>query len=194
MDSAFMKALARARPDPGGGAAAAHAAALGLALLEKVVRLEHRRPIPEKPPGVPWDHLLRRVHTVADALARLQDEDVEAYRQLARACKTDASPELAPALEEALACPLRIMQQSQEGICLVLRVGSQCQLHLLADLLVASELLIAAVRGAHHIARANLQLMDPNPRQAFWAKDLAHTLFAIEAEFQRLQGELLGRA
>ena len=47
MDSAFLKALAQGRPDPGGGAAAAHSAALGLALLEKVCQLEHRRRRPE---------------------------------------------------------------------------------------------------------------------------------------------------
>ena len=61
MDSAFLEALAQARPDPGGGAAAAHSGALGLALLAKVVQLEQRRPGPSRKPGFSWRDLLARV-------------------------------------------------------------------------------------------------------------------------------------
>jgi formiminotetrahydrofolate cyclodeaminase len=193
MDSAFLKALAQARPDPGGGAAAAHSAALGLALLEKVVQLEHRRQSPEEESGPDWSDLLARVRLVAAALQRLQAEDVEAYCQLTRA-RTQADPNaLTAALEEAVACPLRIMQQAQEGLCLVLRGGARCRPHLISDLLVACELLGAAFRGAHHIARANLPLMGQNPRRAVWAANLIHTLAAIESEFQQVQDGLLLR-
>ena len=147
MDSAFLQALAQARPDPGGGAAAAHSAALGLALLAKVVQLEHRRQGPEKNPGVPWHDLLARVRLVAVALLRLQAEDVEAYFQLTRA-RTQGDPdEMAAALDEAVACPLRIMQQAQEGLALMAQGGAGCALHLVADLLVACELLGAALGG-----------------------------------------------
>ena len=112
MDSAFLEALAQARPDPGGGAAAAHSAALGLALLSKVVQLEHRRQGPKRNPGIPWSDLLARVRLVAAALLRLQEEDVQAYFQLSRA-RTKGDPiEVAAALEVAVACPLRIMQQA----------------------------------------------------------------------------------
>ena len=101
--------------------------------------------------------------------------------------------ELAAALEEAVACPLRIMQQAQEGLVLMAQGGAGCALHLVADLLVACELLGAAFRGAHHIARANLPLMRQDDRRAVWAEDLSHTLRALEAEFQQVQAELLGR-
>ena len=193
MVSAFLKALAQARPDPGGGAAAAHSAALGLALLEKVVRLEDRRQGPEGNPGLPWGDLLARVRLVAAALLRLQEEDVKAYFQLTRA-RTKGDPEaLAAALEEAVACPLRIMQQAQEGLVLLARVGAGCALHLVADLLVAGELLGAAFRGAHHIARANLPLMSQDSRRDVWDEDLSHTSAAIEAELQLVRAELLRR-
>jgi len=193
MDSAFLKALAQARPDPGGGAAAAHSAALGLALLEKVVQLEHRRQPPEGEPGFFWSDLLARVRLVAAGLLRLQAEDVKAYFQLTRA-RTQGDPNaLAAALEEAVACPLRIMQQAQEGLSLICRGGARCQPHLLADLLVACELLGAAFRGAHHIARANLPLMGQDSRRAVWAADLTHTFSAIESEFQQVQAGLLVR-
>jgi formiminotetrahydrofolate cyclodeaminase len=193
MDSAFLKTLALARPDPGGGAAAAHSAALGLALIEKVVRLEHQRQGPAKNPGFPWDDLLARVSLVSAALLRLQAEDVQAYFSLAKALAAEDPEALAPALEEAVACPLRIMQQAQEGLALICQSGGGCKLHLVADLLVACELLGAAFRGAHHIARANLPLMHRDFKRAVWAEELTLTVSAIEAELLQVRAELLSR-
>ena len=193
MDSSFLEALAQARPDPGGGAAAAHSAALGLALLAKVVQLEHQRQGPAGEPGFAWGDLLARVRVVAAALLRLQAEDVKAYFQLARARTRRDPTEMAAALEEALACPLRIMQQAREGLGLICRTGARCKPHLISDLLVACELLGAAFRGAHHIARANLPLMRQESRRAVWAVDLTHTFSAVEAEFQQVQAGLLAR-
>jgi len=193
MDSAFLQALAQARPDPGGGAAAAHSAALALALLSKVVQLEHRRQGPGNNPGIPWGDLLTRVRLVSAALLRLQEEDVRAYFKLTQARTSSNSMEVAAALEEAVACPLRIMQQAQEGLAIMAQAGAGCALHLVADLLVACELLGAAFRGAHHIARANLPMMNQDSRRAVWDKTLSHTLDAIEAEWQLVRAELLGR-
>jgi formiminotetrahydrofolate cyclodeaminase len=193
MDSAFLKALAQARPDPGGGAAAAHSAALGLALLEKVVQLEHRRQSPEGEPGSFWSDLLARARLVGAALQRLQEEDVEAYFQLTRARNQGAPNILAATLEEAVACPLRVMQQAQEGLCLISRGGARCRAHLISDLLVACELLGAAFRGAYHIARANLHLMAQDSHRAVWAANLTHTLAALESEFHQVQAGLLVR-
>ena len=188
MDSAFLHALAQARPDPGGGAAAAHSAALGVALLTKVAQLELQRPRPLRKPGLAWSDLLARAQLVSAALLRLQEEDVQAYVTLTRARASRDPGEMAAALEEAVACPLRIMQQAQEGLALMARAGAGCALHLVADLLVGCELLGAAWRGAHHIARANLPLMPQDSRRAVWDEALSHTLEAIEAEWQRARG------
>jgi formiminotetrahydrofolate cyclodeaminase len=193
MDSAFLQALSQARPDPGGGAAAAHSAALGLALLLKVVQLEHQRQTPEETAGFPWHDLLSRVSLVAAALQRLQAEDVEAYCLLSRARTQNDPDKMAAALEEAVACPLRIMQQAQEGLALVAQGGAGCAQHLVADLLVACELLSAAFRGAHHIARANLPLMCHASRRVVWDEALSHTLEALEVECELVRAELTGR-
>jgi formiminotetrahydrofolate cyclodeaminase len=193
MDSAFLQALAQARPDPGGGAAAAHGGALALALLAKVVQLEYRRQTPEHTYRFPWGDLLARVSLVAAALLRLQTEDVEAYAQLARARSRCDPDEIAAALDEAVACPLRIMQQAQEGLALMAQSGAGCAHHLVADLLVACELLGAAFRGAYHIARANLPLMRQTARRAVWDEALTHTLEALEVEYELVRAELIGR-
>jgi len=193
MDSSFLQALAQARPDPGGGAAAAHGAALGVALLEKVVRLEQQRQGTGGSASFPWDDLLRRVRQVAGALARLQGEDIQAYFNLVEARGRGDHSIMAAALEEVIGCPLRTMQQTQAGMALISQGGARCQRHLVSDLQVACELLGAAFRGAHHIARANLLLMTKNPRRTVWAGDLTHTLKAAEALFQQVSAELLER-
>jgi formiminotetrahydrofolate cyclodeaminase len=159
-----------------------------------VIRLERRRRTPDENPGIPWGDLLARVSLVAAALLRLQAEDVRAYFQLAQARTQPDPEELAAALEEAVACPLRIMQQAQEGLALIAQVGAGCKPHLVSDLLVACELLGAALLGAHHIAQANLCLMRRDSRRAVWAEDLRHTLDAIAAELQQVRAELLERA
>jgi formiminotetrahydrofolate cyclodeaminase len=193
MESPFLQALAQARPDPGGGAAAAHGAALGLALLEKVVKLEQNRPGAGNRAEGPWDDLLRRVRQVAAALGRLQKEDVQAYFNFTQARSSGDPEKLSEALEEALGCPLRIMQQAQEGLALIFQVGPRCKMYLLSDLLVACELLGAAFRGAHHIARANLLLIQQSSRRAVWSVDLAHTLKAAEAVLEQVCAELSDR-
>jgi formiminotetrahydrofolate cyclodeaminase len=193
MDSAFLEALAQTRPDPGGGAAAAHGAALGLALLKKVVKLEQQRQESGRGAHFPWDDLLKRARQVATAVGRLQKEDVQAYFNLTQARNSGGSEKLAAALEEALGCPLRIMQQAQEGLALISQAGARCRMHLLSDLLVGCELLGAAFRGAHHIAHDNLLRMRSSSRRAVWAENLTHTLTAAEAMLQQVCAELLER-
>jgi formiminotetrahydrofolate cyclodeaminase len=157
------------------------------------VQLELQRQGPVRKPGFPWRDLLARVRLVSAALLKLQEEDVRAYFKLTQARTSRDPREMAAALEEAVACPLRIMQQAQEGLAMMAQAGAGCALHLASDLLVAGEVLGAAWRGAHHIARANLPLMPPDSRRAVWDEALSHTLDALEAEWQSVRAELLGR-
>jgi formiminotetrahydrofolate cyclodeaminase len=157
----------------------------------KVAKLEQQRAGALVRPD--WNNFLRRTFQVAEALDRLQKEDVQAYFNLTKArCSCDPE-KLAAALEEAIGCPLRIMQQTQEAMALIFQGGARCKIHLISDLLVACELQGAAFRGAHHIARANLLLMRPSARRTVWAADLAHTHKAAEALFQQVSVELLQR-
>jgi formiminotetrahydrofolate cyclodeaminase len=193
MSSPFLQALAQPRPDPGGGAAAAHGAALGLALLEKVVRLELRRPGRQAKPGSAWHDLLARVQQAAEGLARLQEEDIRAYGRLAQARTTGDSGDLPAALEEAMACPRRIMQQAREGLDLVARIGAGCKLHLISDLLVACELLGGACRGAHHIACASLPLISEISVRQTRTRELGRAMKTAETRFLEVRTGLLHR-
>jgi len=163
MHDSFIAALSSPeQPVPGGGAAAAYAGSVGLALLEKIVRLEMRRyPIVSEPSF--WGDLLNQVSTLSKILYQLRDEDGKSYMFLA---ETKAScrkkEEVAVALMQTIECPMKILEQTYKALSCVSVAAEHCKRHLLSDLQVVCELLRAAGQGAYHISIANLRLMtDP---------------------------------
>jgi formiminotetrahydrofolate cyclodeaminase len=169
MNESFLTSLARPQPIPGGGAAAAYSASIGLALLEKIVRLEMRRGGMPTTQGPVWNGLLGKVVELAEALARLRDEDGEAYLKWVKT--RDAKENLTAihdALREATRCPIGIVERVHESLECAVEAGKLAQKHLLSDLLVVCEILNGAGKGAAHIAFANLQVMlDPADKDAY---------------------------
>jgi formiminotetrahydrofolate cyclodeaminase len=194
MGDSFLQELAQARPDPGGGAAAAYGATLGLALLEKVVRLEARRAAGDQPRQGGWEEALARLQELSQALADLRKEDVQAYFNLVRTRKAGTTAEWLAALKEAVLCPLRIVQGAREGLVLLTWAGSQCRRHLVSDLLVAAEFLNAALMGAYHIACANLPLVKEPQESAALARELVRVCQPACELFQRVKMDLVARS
>ncbi|MGD2029521.1 MAG: cyclodeaminase/cyclohydrolase family protein [Desulfobacterales bacterium] len=163
MNDSFIEALSSPdQPIPGGGAAAAYAGSIGLALLEKIVRLEMRRD-PMTSESSFWKDLLEQVCSLSNIFFRLCDEDGKSYMLLA---ETKASrkkeAEVAAALVQTIECPMKILEQTHTALSYVSMVAEHCKRHLLSDLQVVCELLGAAGHGAYHICIANLRLMtDP---------------------------------
>lgn len=159
MVDSFIDALARPQPVPGGGAAAAHGACVALALLEKIIKLELQRCSDYFEPE--WKDLLQEAKKSATILLQLRDEDGRAYVHFARA-KTSGKgkTEVLQALQRAIECPMRVMEETSKALHQAARAGRRCKGHLLADLLVVCELLEAALSGAHRIAQANIRLME----------------------------------
>ncbi len=163
MHNSFLSDLSNpAQPIPGGGAVAAYTGAVGLALLEKIVRIEMRRhqSVSE---DHSWEELLAQISALSKNLYRLRDEDGKSYMRLAEAKASGRGEvEVSDALQQAMACPMKIMEQAHNALSCVLQASEHCKKHLLSDLQVVSELFGAAGRGAYHIAQANLPLMtDP---------------------------------
>ncbi|MBW1841520.1 MAG: cyclodeaminase/cyclohydrolase family protein [Deltaproteobacteria bacterium] len=160
MTDIFIKTLSNPKkPVPGGGAAAAHAALVGLALLEKIVRVEHQRCLNDPEMAVFWENLLARVLTSTDSLHQLRDEDGKRYMHFVETKSAGKSRHVVlEAIQQVIDCPVKIMEESHEALGLVLPAGKHCKRHLLSDLLVVGELLRAASRGACWIVQANLQL------------------------------------
>jgi formiminotetrahydrofolate cyclodeaminase len=176
----FLQELAQPRPDPGGGAAAAYGAGLGLALLEKVALLEgRRRPAPGAAPSA-WDQALARLRGLSEDFAKLQEADVRAYFNFTAARASGDPGRLAAAVREAVDCPRQIMVKAAEALELLSWAGAHCRRHLVSDLLVAVEFLGAALRGAGHIASANLPLL---------AEAAGRRALAAELEQSRREGE-----
>ena len=190
----FLKELAQARPNPGGGAAAAYGANLGLALLEKVVRLEsQRRPKPAGEAHRTWGEALAQLRRLAESLEKLQRKDVQAYFNLVAARASGDAAQLAAAVREAVNCPRRIIQQAGEALQLLAWVGGHCKKHLISDLLVAGEFLGAALLGAYHIACANLPLTTEESSRQTLALELGHACREGEDLYHMVKAGLMDR-
>lgn len=188
MGASFLTRLARPRPDPGGGAAAAYGAEVALALLLKVLRLEMARPQTTRSQSEFWAGKLGEAASRRRTLASLRQADVEAYLAMAGG----GFQRNTHLVEEATRCPWRIMAEAISALEAVEQAGEHCRAHLVADLLVAAELLAGAWQGAHHIAAANLPLLPPD-RQREWAARLAETSHrGLEATL-RVRSRLLAR-
>jgi len=195
MSGSFLTKLAQGRPDPGGGAAAAYSAGVGLALLIKVIRLEKSRPQNYALPPKFWFDSLAEARRLDRIFTGLRQADVEAYLTMAQALSiSQRGLKLKRAVEEALRCPLQIMEETLSALNQVAVVGEHCQRHLLSDLLVATEILGGALQGAHHIALANLPLVDASSRREEWAVRLSRAAHqGLEATL-RVRSRLLARS
>ena len=191
MDS-FLQELAQARPDPGGGSAAAFGARLGLALLEKVVKLESGRQRKSQPKSaLTWKEALPRVQKLAEDLANLQQDDIKAYSRLAAAMSS--AEDLPAAVQQAVEPPRQIIIQAGKSLELLAWVGGHCKAHLVSDLLVSCEFLGAALLGAYHIASANLPLLDSEDARRGLRKDLCQAYQKSEDLYHMVKAALVAR-
>lgn len=191
MSISFLEALARPQPDPGGGAAAAYGASLGLALLAKVMQLELQRPRADSRHTSLWQEGLDQVRRLTADLEGLREEDVRAYLNLAQARAAAAQgAALLAAIHEALKVPRQIIERALEGLTLVSCAGKYCQKHLVSDLLVAGELLGAALQGAYHIASANLHLVEEELHREEFSQELRQFSRQGHESFLQMKAEL----
>jgi formiminotetrahydrofolate cyclodeaminase len=194
MHEPFLEALAKPEPVPGGGAAAAYGALVGMALLEKIVRLEFQRQPLTPEIRSRWEQLLEQVGSQAEALLRLRDEDGEAYMRFAEARGSRMEEEaVAAALEQAVDSPLKIMGAAHEALGCAFQAAKHCKQHLLSDLLVVCELLVAAMRGTYRIVEANLLVMADSTRKGDYQRMAIRLLEKCSDSFQQVEGLILAR-
>jgi formiminotetrahydrofolate cyclodeaminase len=177
MTDSFLSELAKPQPDPGGGAASAHGALIGLALLEKVLLLEYGSVKNTGPDLTLWRRKQEALKSLFNRIENLREEDRQIYPRLIREKASQShGGTLDRIIEDSLTVPLRIMEEIQEGLQLLGWVGARCKKNLRADLLVAAELLGAAMQGAYHIGRANLPLARQIPLPKTFDQVFDHTL------------------
>lgn len=177
-DDSFLEALKRPQPDPGGGSAAAHGALTAVCLLQKVAVLEKKRASEGSHQNRWWRAVLDQIMALAEDFRRLRGEDMEAYRRLAAAIKTEkASKDQDEAAVDAARVPLTIMETSAKALETAHAIGERCARHLWADVAVAAEFLGSAVQGAFWIGLANVQRIQNMQRR----EDLVQILCARRA-------------
>ena len=195
MHDSFIKALCNPNhPVPGGGAASAYAGSVGLALLEKIIRLEMRRH-PYSAKSLFWKDLLGQVSVLSKSLHRLRDEDGKRYvffSETKASGKTEE--EIAVALEQAIECPMEILEQTHNALHCVSVAAEQCKRHLLSDLQVVCELLGAAGQGAYHICMANLRPMADPVVKADYQRRLTKLHARGRELIHRAEASILGSA
>jgi formiminotetrahydrofolate cyclodeaminase len=182
MTDSFLVELSEPRPDPGGGSAAAHGGLLGLALMQKVARLELRRPGISPENESFWSEGFKAIEELVAALALLRQEDTAAYMRMAEGRANGVrGAGLESLMLEAVRVPAAIMEACFKGLELLSRMKEACKAHLSADLRVAAEFLAAAIRGSFHIAIANVALLNDDEDRDEITKHLSSLLRQTEA-------------
>jgi len=194
MNESFLLSLARPQPIPGGGAAAAYTASVGLALLEKITRLEMQRDELQNELSPIWKTLLGKVIQLAEACSRLRDEDGAAYLTWTKTKVSEENvDEIHDALEQATACPIDIAEQVREAMECAIEAGKYAKKHLLSDLLVVCEVLNGAGKGAAHIAFANLGLMADTSTKKDFERQLARLQTLVDESYNGAREGLFHR-
>jgi formiminotetrahydrofolate cyclodeaminase len=195
MPDPFLIALAKPQPDPGGGAAASHGALIGLALLEKIILLEQFRAKGSSLASSPWENKRAAIRSLFSQVETLREQDRMIYPKLVqvRRSKDDDPTTLHRVVEESIAVPLEIMKKALQGLALISWVGARCKKILVADLLVAAELLAATLQGASHIGSSNLLLFKEIRRKKAFDRELIEALRKGETVLDRVKKGLLAR-
>jgi formiminotetrahydrofolate cyclodeaminase len=190
----FLTDLASPRPDPGGGSAAAYSALIALALTEKVTRLELRRNHAEDVPTPLWEDLLVEIQRLRENYSRLCHEDTVVYAKVAQTMRQRAEGESRKAaILEAIECPRRMMRSVNPALTVTLTIGSRCRQHLVADVLVAVDILGGALQGAYHIAMANVPWLEEQSERTGIIEQLEVEQLAGVEQLAQVRAELVGR-
>ena len=177
----LLAAFAADTPTPGGGSASAFAGAMGASLLAMVSQMKKTRHNTDEERAVLAD-TGNRLLALRDELARLTDEDTEAFNGVMSAFKkpktTDEEKELRTcaiqtATLEATVTPLRVMQTAADALMLGLTVARFGNRNAASDAHVGISLLLAAVGGANENVEINLPSLADEGRRLKLREDAA---------------------
>jgi methenyltetrahydrofolate cyclohydrolase len=144
----YLQALASTTAVPGGGSAAALGAAMGAALVSMVAKLSAKKAKVVEDREV-LEGLVPQFDQLAARLLELSQDDIEAYRAVIDARKSDAQGEaLGRAYERAADVPLAAATAAAHGLRLVPEVSKRAWDMTASDLAVGSELLQTGLAGA----------------------------------------------
>ncbi len=191
----LLDAFSAADPTPGGGSASALAGAVGASLLVMVASLPKTRTnAPEERHALA--EASAQLRGLRDELMQLIDRDTDAYDRVVAAYRLPkGTPDelqqrrdaVQRALTQAIDTPLGMMRAAGQALTHAADVARAGNPSAWSDVGVATELLSAAVRGAHLNVRINLERVKDVARAAR-AHDDAQTLReAAESAAERVR-------
>lgn len=139
----FLEEMASRKPAPGGGSAAALAGSLAAALVEMVGRLTDTERMRE---------ITAEAEKARHRLAKLVDEDCQAFKEFIKAPKNEREA----ALKQAALVPLETAGLSYRILELVEEIAGKGNKSAITDVGVAAMLANTAVQGANLNVRINL--------------------------------------
>ncbi len=143
---AYLEELASRKPVPGGGSVAALVAALAVGLITMAAQYSIGRG------AASVERRLRRVversEAIRSRLLELVDADAQAYLAVVAARQVSDPREKRKALRAAAAVPREVARLCQQAVALAPFLVERGNPHLVSDVEVAGELLLAAYRSA----------------------------------------------
>jgi formiminotetrahydrofolate cyclodeaminase len=142
----FLEALSKKTPVPGGGSAAALVAATGIALIVMAAHYSKNksrsRSIANRIQSIITQGTVLRRRLVA-----LVDLDAQAYLKVVKT-RHDSTQAQKAALQKAADVPREVCRLCYQGITLIPFLVEQGNVHLISDIEVAVEMLLAAFKAA----------------------------------------------
>lgn len=142
----YLDKLSAHTPVPGGGSAAALTAALGVALLSMVARYSLKKPASRSHQDK-IRQILQKCEGIRRRLLTMVDRDARAYLKVV-ATRQAALPVKTKALREARDVPREVARLCYAAIQLTPYLVKKGNVHLLSDVEVAVELLLAGFTSA----------------------------------------------
>ena len=164
----LVAAFGSPNPTPGGGSASALAGATGAALLAMVAAMPKNRASTAEDAGL-LQAAGTRCGKLSDALLDLVDRDSDAYDAVVAAYRLPKNSDdekaarktgIQAAMKGAAETPLDTMRYAAEALEAAPIVGRLGSANASSDVVVAIELLSAAVRGARANVEINLESLD----------------------------------
>jgi len=150
----YLDQLSRREPVPGGGSAAALTAAMAVGLISMVTNYSIGRKVNTKDVDKRLSKILSQSEPIRLRLLELTSLDSEAYLKVSAARTLDAKAQK-QAAKEAKAVPMEVCKLCYKAVLLTPYLAEKGNPHLISDVEVALELLIAAFYGARVMVRIN---------------------------------------
>lgn len=150
----YLDQLSRREPVPGGGSAAALTAALAVGLISMVANYSLGRKTNTKAQEFRFTKILSKSESIRQRLLELTSLDSEAYLKVSAARSVDTKAQK-QAAKQALAVPREVCKLCHQAVLLTPSLADKGNPHLLSDVEVALELLMAAYNGARIMVRIN---------------------------------------